>query len=1358
MLARLLLCILLAIGFKLPRGGEISAGARAQMAAILKEKSRRSVWQRKMDSRLLGAGGNVAVDIRGTVTPGLLAAVGAAGEVLQAIPGRRFVRARLPGAALESIARRAEVRQIRAADFGVTLAGPDTTGDIAHQANLVRSQLGFTGAGVKIGVISDGVTSLASEQAAGRLPANVTVLPGQANATGADEGTAMLEVIYTLAPGAQLYFATSGGSPEQMAANIQALVAAGCNIVVDDVMFPAEGVFQADLLSQTITSAAAQGVFYFSAAGNLGRLDAGSSGTWEGDFNPGGAAIAAIGAIEAGSVHSFGSANSNLLTKDAAGISLKWSDPLGAASNDYDLFVLDSTLSTVLASSTTTQDGVQDPYESVGPQPAGSRVVIVNYGGAAAVRALHLDTQGGGLAIATGGAVYGHNAAADGFSIGAVNVATASGGAFTGVGNAWEAFSADGPRRMFLTPGGTPLSGGVTFASGGGVVLSKPDYAGGDGVPTGAPGYPTFSGTSAGAAHAAAIAALVKQAKPSITIPQMRAALTASALGPQAIAMALGAVQAATAVTVTIASSIPGLSFTVTGSGCSAGSYATPQALAWAPGSSCTVNIADPAPSGGVKNSFSGWADGPVMMPRTFTAPAANTTYTANFLAVSYLLTVQGGAGGVVAPATGYVAAGTAPALSATPNPGYTFGGWTGSGTGSYTGTNPTPQITVNAPITETAAFQPLTSIRYNAGGTVYNDPVGNVWFPDPAVANTFTFLTQNPVKNTGMPYLYQSERFSLGAAWGYTFPLPNGTYNARLLFAETYFTQRGQRIFHVDLNGTRALQNFDILAAAGGSNTAVDTLHSVTVTNGQLAVQFTPVVSNPKISAIEILPAAAAIVVGPGVSPALSPGQTQAFTATVAGSANTAVTWSVSAGPGSVSPAGVYTAPASIANPQKATVTATSQADPGRKASATVSLIPQPFTSQDIGSPNVPGSFGAAANAYTMSGGGDVNGFGDSFRLAATTLTGDGAIVARVNQPFTGANANKSGVMLRDAAVAGAAHAFTSLFAAIVGLFEWRSGAGAATGVQFGAAGVPWVRLNRIGNVFSSYVSNDAVNWIAIGGPQTLIVGNTLEAGLAVSNGFAAAANQVTFDNVDVSTSPVAVAVNEGIASLGAGQQTQFTANVTGTANTAVTWSLAPAGQGTIDPQSGVYTAPGAIANPSLQTVTITATSVADGTKTASVVVFLGGFVPVHVNCGGPTHYDPTGQLWYGDTNAAGGMGNVFSSGAAITGTATPYIYQSERFMGGAPLTYRFPVPNGSRTVTLKFAEIFFTAANQRVMNVVINGVPVESGLDIVATAGARTALDRTYPVNVSNGLITITLSPAVAGHSPKVNAIVIQ
>jgi hypothetical protein len=72
-----------------------------------------------------------------------------------------------------------------------------------------------------------------------------------------------------------------------------------------------------------------------------------------------------------------------------------------------------------------------------------------------------------------------------------------------------------------------------------------------------------------------------------------------------------------------------------------------------------------------------------------------------------------------------------------------------------------------------------------------------------------------------------------------------------------------------------------------------------------------------------------------------LVPSATQQLTATVLGTSNTAVTWSINPSVGTISSAGPYTAPSSFLTSQTVTVTAQSVAAPTKSASATISLTP---------------------------------------------------------------------------------------------------------------------------------------------------------------------------------------------------------------------------------------------------------------------------------------------------------------------------------------------------------------------------------------------------------------------------------
>ena len=106
------------------------------------------------------------------------------------------------------------------------------------------------------------------------------------------------------------------------------------------------------------------------------------------------------------------------------------------------------------------------------------------------------------------------------------------------------------------------------------------------------------------------------------------------------------------------------------------------------------------------------------------------------------------------------------------------------------------------------------------------------------------------------------------------------------------------------------------------------------------------------------------------------------------------------------------------------------------------------------------------------------------------------------------------------------------------------------------------------------------------------------------------------------------------------------------------------------------------------------------------------------------------------------------------IAGTDSSVLYNGQRY-GDPSFSYQFAVPNGTYTVTLKFAELFVTGPGMRLFDIAINGTTVETSFDIYATAGAmNTAIDRSYPVDVSGGQIQIDFTQGSI-QFPKVDAI---
>ena len=167
-------------------------------------------------------------------------------------------------------------------------------GDVTSQADRiiltrdVRTEYGVDGSGLRVGVLSDSINDTAAvggtvtvgnltgsnPQTSGDLPAFIPVLdPGPGG--GTDEGAAMMELIYDLAPGVELAFASGLSGYTQFAENIRNLytnVISPVDILVDDVLYFAEPLYQDGPIAMAAEEAVAAGVTYFTAAGNFADL------------------------------------------------------------------------------------------------------------------------------------------------------------------------------------------------------------------------------------------------------------------------------------------------------------------------------------------------------------------------------------------------------------------------------------------------------------------------------------------------------------------------------------------------------------------------------------------------------------------------------------------------------------------------------------------------------------------------------------------------------------------------------------------------------------------------------------------------------------------------------------------------------------------------------------------------------------------------------------------------------------------------------------------------------------------------------------------------------------------------------
>jgi len=474
--------------------GLAGTSGEREIHALRRQKAARTAPERKIDSHLARTAGAVEgavpVHVRlGSITAQDLAELGRAGlRVLHVDRARQVVTGRMATRDAAAIAALPFVTAIRPLERGRPRVGAATTeGDADAKADQVRLA-GYDGSGTIVGVISDGIDSLASAQATGDLPEVAVPSDARCGAGHGDEGTALLEIVHDLAPGARLLFSQGIDSSVGFIESVDCLVAAGANVIVDDVGFFDEPFFEDGPVAAAVRRAVQAGVSYHSAAGN--EADSYLEQTYR--------------ASSSDDLHDFlggpeDTTDDMLIGPfDSLVCFLQWDDPFGAAADDYDLFMLDGS-SHVIDAGTSSQTGTQDPIEFVAAQNGSSaampvKIVIQKYSGA--VRRLKMFCLGGLQQeyVSPSGSVFGQAALPEAIAVGAIDIAD------PGLGDV-EFFSSRGPTTIaFPAPETRP----------------KPDLAAFDGVSiTNAGGFPLcppacrFFGTSAAAPHSAAVAALL---------------------------------------------------------------------------------------------------------------------------------------------------------------------------------------------------------------------------------------------------------------------------------------------------------------------------------------------------------------------------------------------------------------------------------------------------------------------------------------------------------------------------------------------------------------------------------------------------------------------------------------------------------------------------------------------------------------------------------------------------------------------------------------------------------------------------------------------------------------------------------
>jgi hypothetical protein len=393
--------------------------------------------------------------------------------------------------------------------------------NIMH-SDLYAQQTGGKGSGVTVAIISDDVSNLATIQARGELPANVTLYPsGGTNSTPTDEGTMMLEEVHAVAPGASLAFC--GPTTEvQYGSCLQAIASAGVHIAADDLGFPDDLMSSNSPFAQGVQNllSANANLILFSAAGNDNQA------YWQGSYNPSTFTLNGSTSLTCSAngqidfyLENFGSQLYDTLTLNAPLkqiLFLQWADPFGHNVSNFDFYILDGSFNVVAC---VPGAGSPDTFDGLLPSPplaAGTyNLLIATPTQTFSGKFLKLDAYANGagtLSITSTGSVDSPQKFVSGVqTIGAVD-------GIDGIGNTIEPYSATGPIQIeFPTPSTIQAP-----------VFVAPDDVVVDNAGTLFTSNP-FRGTSAAVPNAAAVLALLESSFPGVPVAALLTAVRSGA-------------------------------------------------------------------------------------------------------------------------------------------------------------------------------------------------------------------------------------------------------------------------------------------------------------------------------------------------------------------------------------------------------------------------------------------------------------------------------------------------------------------------------------------------------------------------------------------------------------------------------------------------------------------------------------------------------------------------------------------------------------------------------------------------------------------------------------------------------------
>ena len=134
---------------------------------------------------------------------------------------------------------------------------------------------------------------------------------------------------------------------------------------------------------------------------------------------------------------------------------------------------------------------------------------------------------------------------------------------------------------------------------------------------------------------------------------------------------------------------------------------------------------------------------------------------------------------------------------------------------------------------------------------------------------------------------------------WGnplsYSFSIPNGNYQVKILESENYWKAAGKRVFSISLQGSVVLANYDLFAATGGIDQAVTLTYTATVSTGTLSLVGNASADNAQFAAIQLTWLGPACSPSPTASPSFSVSPTISPTPSISPTFTVSPTFSVS-------------------------------------------------------------------------------------------------------------------------------------------------------------------------------------------------------------------------------------------------------------------------------------------------------------------------------------------------------------------------------------------------------------------------------------------------------------------------------